>query len=291
MIPISFLGNERPIFFPSCFQRALRLWYNQKKRKGDESPMILNDIIRTLEEKHGCTVGAAIRDAESGEIFASHREELVFKSASLIKTPIMLCALEEVEKGALTLDTQIAVQPAQCVGDEAPVIRNGTDVPVSVLLEYMITDSNNSATNVLIDLLGMDRVNAFSQRSGLADTLLRRHMLDYEAARQGNENRTSAADMLRLYTLLHRGEVFTPFQCETALPILLRQHDKELLMFANPAQKSAHKTGGLSDIAHDAGILYGENRTLIFAVLVTAPSDAQCIALLQELSPQVMALL
>ena len=62
-------------------------------------------------------------------------------------------------------------------------------------------------------------------------------------------------------------------------------------MFANPAQKAAHKTGGLSDIAHDAGILYGENRTLIFAVLVTAPSDAQCIALLQELSPQVMALL
>lgn len=52
--------------------------------------MILNDIIRTLEEKHGCTVGAAIRDAESGEVFASHREELVFKSASLIKTPIML---------------------------------------------------------------------------------------------------------------------------------------------------------------------------------------------------------
>jgi beta-lactamase class A len=203
----------------------------------------------------------------------------------------MLCALEEVEAGRLSLDGKIPALPCHCVGDEAPVIKDGTDVPLSVLLEYMITDSNNSATNVLIDLMGMDRINACSQRIGLGDTLLRRHMLDFEAARQGRENRTSAADMLRLYSMLHQGEVLTPFQCETALPILLRQHDKELLLFANPAQKAAHKTGGLSDIAHDAGILYGANRTLIFAALVTAPSDAQCIALLQELSPHVLALL
>ena len=253
--------------------------------------MVLHDLIRQLEEKHGCTVGCAIQDVQTGEVFASYRGDLVFKSASLIKTPIMLCALEEVEKGELSLDTRIAVQPCHCVGDEQPVIANGTDVPLSILLEYMITDSNNSATNVLIDMLGMDKVTAFSQKIGLKDTLLRRHMLDYESARQGRENRTSAQDMLRLYTLLERGEVLTPFMCETALPILLRQHDKELLMFANPSQKAAHKTGGLSDIAHDAGILYGENRTLIFAVLVTAPDERQCVALLQELSPQVMELL
>ena len=253
--------------------------------------MLLNDIIRQLEEKHGCTVGCFIQDAQSGEVLARHQEGKVFKSASLIKTPIMLCALEEVENGNLSLEGKIPVQPCHCVGDEAPVIQNGGDVPLAVLLEYMITDSNNSATNVLIDLLGMDKINAFSQRIGLRDTLLRRHMLDFESARQGRENLTSASDMLYLYTLLFKQEVLTPFMCETALPILLRQHDKELLMFANPAQKAAHKTGGLSDIAHDAGILYGEKRTLVFAALVTAPCDAQCIALLQELSPHVMALL
>ena len=252
--------------------------------------MLLNEIICQLEETHGCTAGCAMMDLQTGESVASYREEMVFKSASLIKTPIMFCALEDVEKGLMTLDTKIHVQAHQCVGDEAPVIQNGYDVPLSVLLEYMITDSNNSATNVLIDLLGMDKVNAFSQKIGLQDTVLRRHMLDYEAARQGRENRTNARDMLRLYTLLYKGEVLTPFMCETALPILLRQHDKELLMFANPEQKAAHKTGGLSDIAHDAGILYGEKRTLAFAALVTAPNDAQCIALLQALSPHVMGL-
>jgi len=253
--------------------------------------MLLDDVIRRLEEKHGCTTGCAIWDAQSDETLSSYREDMVFKSASLIKTPIMLCALEDVEKGLLSLDTKISVQPGQCVGDEAPVIKDGTDVPLSVLLEYMITDSNNSATNVLIDLLGMDKVNAFSRRIGLENTVLRRHMLDYEAARQGRENRTSAKDMRRLYTMLERRETLTPFMCETALPILLRQHDKELLMFADPAQKAAHKTGGLSDIAHDAGILYGNKRTLIFAVLSTAPDERQCVAMHQELSGYVMGMI
>ncbi|MBP3656201.1 MAG: serine hydrolase [Clostridia bacterium] len=253
--------------------------------------MPLNELIRRLEDKHGCSVGCAIQDAGSSEMLAAYQTQRVFKSASLIKTPIMLCALEDAEQGAFSLDTRIHVQPAHCVGDEAPVIRDGTDVPLSVLLEYMITDSNNSATNVLIDLLGMDRINAYSRRIGLQDTLLRRHMLDFESARQGRENLTSADDMLRLYGMLHTGEGLTPFICGTALPILLRQHDKELIMNSNPAQKAAHKTGGLSDIAHDAGILYGERRTLLFAALATAPDMEQCIAFLQELSPHVMALL
>ena len=252
--------------------------------------MILHDILRELEDRHGCTAGCAIRDAHSGQTLALYREDMVFKSASLIKTPIMLCALEEVEAGRLSLDQKIPVKPCHCVGDEAPVIENGSDVPLSVLLEYMITRSNNSATNVLIDLLGMEKVNGFSRRIGLKDTVLRRHMLDYEAARQGRENHTSAADMLYLYTLLHERRTLTPFMCDTALPILLRQQDKELLMFADPARRAAHKTGGLSDIAHDAGILYGEKRTLVFAVLATAPDERQCVALHQALSAHVMAL-
>ena len=253
--------------------------------------MLLNDIIRDLERKHGCRVGCAIVDAKTGEAFADYNKDMVFKSASLIKTPIMLCVLEDMEKGLLSLDTLIPVSAKCCVGDEAPVIKDGTDVPLSTLLEYMITDSNNTATNALIGLMGMDKINAFSKRIGLSDTLLRRCMIDWEAARAGRENLTSAKDMLNLYTMLDKGETLTPFMCETALPILLRQHDKELIMFHNPRQKAAHKTGGLFDIAHDAGILYGEKRNLVFAALCTAPSDATCIAFLQELSPRVLELL
>lgn len=252
---------------------------------------MLQNIVTDLEKQFQVTCGCALYDADTNECIVKHKEDLVFKSASLIKTPIMLCVLEDVEAGKLSLDTKIHVEDTQCVGDEAPVVKAGYDVPLSVLLEYMITESNNSATNCLIDFLGMDKVNAFSAKIGLTDTLLRRHMLDYESARQGRENRTSAKDMKALYEMLYKTRILTPFMCETALPILLRQKDKELLMDSNPAQKAAHKTGGLSDIAHDAGILYGENRNLIFAVLVTAPDMNDCIKFLQALSPHVLKLL
>lgn len=252
---------------------------------------MLSNIVIDLEKKWNVTCGCAIYDADTDECIVSYKEDLVFKSASLIKTPIMMCALEDVESGKLSLDTIIHVEDKQCVGDEAPVIKDGYDVPLSVLLEYMITESNNSATNCLIDYFTMDRVNAYSKKTGLENTLLRRHMLDYESARQGRENLTNATDMKALYEMLYTQTTFTPFQCETAVPILLRQKDKELLMDANPAQKAAHKTGGLSDIAHDAGILYGDNRNLIFAVLVTSPVMDDCIKFLQELSPHVMAIL
>lgn len=252
---------------------------------------MLFDTVIELEKKFAVNCSCAIYDADTDECIVSYKEDLVFKSASLIKTPIMMAALEDVEAGKVTLDTIIHVEKKQCVGDEAPVVRDGYDVPLSVLLEYMITESNNSATNCLIDYFTMDRVNAFSKKIGLDSTILRRHMLDYEAARQGNENNTNAKDMKALYEMLYTHTTFTPFMCETAIPILLRQKDKELLMDSNPAQKAAHKTGGLSDIAHDAGILYGENRNLIFAVLVTAPDMNDCIKFLQALSPHVMNLL
>ncbi|MBQ5769983.1 MAG: serine hydrolase, partial [Clostridia bacterium] len=213
---------------------------------------MLSNIVIDLEKKWNVTCGCAIYDADTDECIVSYKEDLVFKSASLIKTPIMMCALEDVESGKLTLDTIIHVEDKQCVGDEAPVIKDGYDVPLSVLLEYMITESNNSATNCLIDYFTMDKVNAYSAKTGLENTLLRRHMLDYESARQGRENLTNAKDMKSLYEMLYTQTTFTPFQCETAIPILLRQKDKELLMDSNPAQKAAHKTGGLSDIAHDA---------------------------------------
>lgn len=252
---------------------------------------MLSNIVIDLEKKWNVTCGCALYDADTDECVVSYKEELVFKSASLIKTPIMMYALDEVEKGHLSLDTPIHACDQQLVGDEAPVIKGGKDVPLSTLLEYMITESNNSATNILIDYFTMDKVNAFSASCGLENTILRRHMLDYEAARNGNENHTNASDMKKLYSMLYKTCGYTPFQCETAIPILLRQKDKELLMDSNPAQKAAHKTGGLSDIAHDAGILYGENRNLIFAVLVTSPVMDDCIKFLQELSPHVMAIL
>lgn len=253
--------------------------------------MSLYDLISAYEAQPGCMAACVILDADTGETLVSHRPDTVFKSASLIKTPMMLNALEQVEKGKLTLDTLIPVPPCHYTLDEGALLKEGSELPLHRLLYYMITHSNNTATNVLIDYFGMDDVNALSKRIGMPDTLLRRRMLDYEAGRQGRENLTCARDMARMYHLIYQHKELSPFVCDTSIPILLQQHDKELIMASMPEQKAAHKTGGLSDISHDAGILYGEHRTLIFAVLATAPEENTCLRFQSDMSPFVKAML
>ena len=253
--------------------------------------MSLTDTIRALEEKYGVTAACTLLDAKTGAVICNYQEDKVYKSASLIKTPIMLHVLEEVEKGRLTLDTEIPLEKHNHTLDEAPLLNDKGTVTIRTLLEYMITYSNNTATNVLIEYFGMDAVNAVIKRLSLPDTILRRRMLDYEAGRQGRENMTSARDMARLYSLIYNQEGLSPFVCETGIDILLRQHDKDYIMAAMPEQKAAHKTGALADISHDAGILYGGNNTVIFAVLSTGENFDICGQFLAEMSSHVKNLL
>ncbi|MBQ2433749.1 MAG: serine hydrolase, partial [Clostridia bacterium] len=76
---------------------------------------MLSNIVIDLEKKWNVACGCAIYDADTDECIVSYKEDLVFKSASLIKTPIMMCVLEDVEAGKLTLDTIIHVEDKQCV--------------------------------------------------------------------------------------------------------------------------------------------------------------------------------
>ena len=70
----------------------------------------------------------------------------------------------------------------------------------------MVVLSDNTATNVLIDLLGMDRITARMQGLGLAETKLRRHMIDLAAARRGDENVSTPAELARLLEILDQGQ-------------------------------------------------------------------------------------
>lgn len=229
--------------------------------------------LLALESSCQCLAGCAIADLDTGTPLAVFNENVQLKSASLIKTPIMLAILREVEAGHLSMTDRISISEANFTGDSKTLTENDHDAPLSLLLEIMITDSDNTATNALIDLIGMDSVNALCRELDLPNTQLRRHMLDFEAAARGEENTTSAADMLRLYTLIYKQQLLSPAVCEMAMPILLRQHGKNLMLSAMPQQKAAHKLGGLPGISHDTGILFGENHTIGFAVLTWSDDE------------------
>ena len=253
--------------------------------------MTLQSAFLHMQEKTGCNAFFAIQDFTSGKVLAIHEENTPVPSASLIKLPLLLCALEAVQKGELSFDQRIPICEQQHTGDTRTIARSASCAPLSFLLETMIADSDNTAANVLIDFLGMERVNALCKTCGMSGTCLRRHMLDFGAAVRGEENDTTARDILRFFSLLQEDAFLTPALCETARRILLAQRDKAYLMYAMPKQRAAHKTGELPGIRHDAGILYGGRRTVGFSVLTQSDNENSGTAFLRQAGVLLRALL
>jgi len=253
--------------------------------------LTLQSAFLHMQEKTGCNAFFAIQDFTSGKVLAIHEENTPVPSASLIKLPLLLCALEAVQKGELSFDQRIPICEQQHTGDSRTIARSASCAPLSFLLETMIADSDNTAANVLIDFLGMERVNALCKMCGMSGTCLRRHMLDFGAAVRGEENDTTARDILRFFSLLQEDAFLTPALCGTARRILLAQRDKAYLMYAMPKQRAAHKTGELPGIRHDAGILYGGKRTVGFSVLTQSDNENSGTAFLRQAGVLLRALL
>lgn len=187
-------------------------------------------------------------------VFAYRAREQVI-SASVIKVPILLAALEQVQRGALALDTLIAVPQQEILSDTHVFVFGSRAYTLRELLTWMIVNSDNTATNVLIENLGMDCINAYIARMGLAQTHLARKMLDWPAVAAGKNNYTSAQDMAVLFDALYAHTILSPMLCDTALDILKQQRSFELLLrYIWQPVPVAHKTGGLDHLCHDVGV-------------------------------------
>ena len=130
-------------------------------------------------------------------------------SASTIKVFILLAALDEVRRGRLALDTPVAVTAEDILPDTGVFVDGPGMHPLEELLVWMIVLSDNTATNVLIGLLGAECINAAACSVGTKNTVLERKMLDWDAVSAGRNNYTSAEDLLRVFRALYDETVLT----------------------------------------------------------------------------------
>ncbi len=196
------------------------------------------------------------------------------KAASLIKIPILLATFKQVEHGRLKLSDRFTINVESRVGGAGVIAQldSETDFTLWDLLTLMITVSDNTATNKVIDILGMDAVNEFCAKYGLSRTKLERKMMDFKAAAVGFENRTSARDMVACLKLLlnSRSDIFTEESRQQMLVILQGQQllDKLPFYMNLDSVKVANKTGELPGVEHDCGIVTLGEKKLMVAVLV-----------------------
>jgi beta-lactamase class A len=245
----------------------------QQDRKADDLRARLGDRLNAIAGSLDGVMGYAIAGIESPERFERHAGEL-FPTASTIKLAILYELFRQADEGRFRLDAQKTLDRRAAVGGSG--ILNDLTTPTLSIRDYatlMIVLSDNTATNVLIDLVGMERVTARMQSLGLRHTRLRRKMIDLDAALRGDENVSTPADLAMLLQLLHRGEGLSSTSRDALLAIL-RTSKSSPMRSAIPSRVGlANKPGNLEGVEVDAGIVYLEGRPYVQAIMTTYLKD------------------
>lgn len=196
-------------------------------------------------------VGYAVIDGE-GELLFARLEAKAFPQASAIKIPLLMEVLAQRDEGQLDWHQQYPITKAVQVGGSgilAEFSDGGSTLCVEDLCTLMITLSDNTATNLLIDLVGMDAVNRRLDGLGCPQTRLRRVMMDFEAAQRGEENVSTPAEAARIMRVLARGEFYSPAVSAEVLGFLQKPKGTAIRK-AIPAEiPLASKPGGIPGVA------------------------------------------
>lgn len=225
--------------------------------------------IKALIDGIEGTAGLYIQSMD-GRIRLTLNPDLTFPAASLIKLPIFHEYSNRVRSGGLDPARKITLSKNSIVGGHGILKTeplNSTHA-LNEIAELMITLSDNTAANILIDILGMDRINDAAQTLGMKNAVLQRKMMDFDSLAEGKDNRTTPRDIsLFLGELLHT-RVISPEMGQEMRGALKRQAVRNKLpALLPPSTVIAHKTGALDGAEHDAGIVFSASGRCIIVVL------------------------
>lgn len=230
---------------------------------------------------NGARVSLAVQSLTDSSRFFTYRADERVPSASVIKLPILLEAMERVKAGTLDLGEIHILTDSEKVGGSGVLATypHRSRISYNDLLRLMLVYSDNTATNIFINELGMDAINARMRAIGLSKSRLGRVMMDTTAARQGRENYVTAGEMNVLLAKIYRRQVATPALCGQMLD-LLKQCDDTLTIprLLPKGTVVGHKTGTLAYVRGDAGIVYAREPFVLTVFLEGVPTpDAERI--------------
>lgn len=228
----------------------------------------INEIDRTLDG----VAGVAILDLASGHTFLLHADD-VFAQASSIKITVLAELYRQAQRagpGDAKLSDLYSVQSSDLVagsdimGGLTPGVTRITNRDLATM---MVAVSDNSATNVLIDRVGMKNVNDLMASLGLTHTLLRRKMMDVQAASEGRENVSTPREMMTLLEDIYDGKVLNRQMREDFFKMLSTHKESFLPRLLPDNVRIANKPGELEAVRNDSGIVFVPNRPYVICVM------------------------
>jgi beta-lactamase class A len=231
---------------------------------------VRDDLDRIERESGATAVAVSVYDLSSGASLR-YRADRWFHAASTIKVAILLGVYAAIQEGRFPAHARLHIRNrfSSAVDGEAfrvsPDRDGNSEVHAAIgkmlrireLAFHMITTSSNLATNLLLELVGVATVQRALERFGLEGIDLRRCVEDERAFAAGISNRVTADGLVSLLRLIAEERAFAPHVSREMLDILHGQEFKNGIPARLPrSARVAHKTGDISTVAHDAGIVY-----------------------------------
>lgn len=247
----------------------------------------LNDDIAALVAPFENKIGVAV----DGDGFRfCHGETVPMLSASLIKLPILLYTFSKAAKEPGLLEKRIWMDRKDVVsGSGVLQVLEKAAWTIRDLLALMIAVSDNTATNLLIEVFGVEAIQNWVRGQGLSETVLSRKMMDEQAKAGGRENVISAGDACRCMQRIFGGGIRAE-DAANAQSWLERQQFRDKLPGLVDEEKVAvfNKTGEMEGIEHDAGYFSYRTRGMFVAVLTRGIEPrTKAVAVIQQIGKKI----
>ena len=248
----------------------------------DLSSTLNEQLERLSAQSKAQAIAVAVHDLESGLRFSLQGDRW-FHAASTIKVAVLLALFRAADEGRVRLNDSLHVRNRFISAADASSFHLDRDsdampelyeaigrtVKISALAEGMIAVSSNLATNLLLDLVGVEYARKVLRDAQVEGVELRRGVEDHAAHKQGINNEATANGLLTLLSAV-RGDFLSGESKEQAIRILLEQRFNSMIPAGLPAHAAvAHKTGEISTACHDMGIVYLPEREPYIAVILT----------------------
>ena len=232
------------------------------------------DLFVGVEEK----IYSTLNDGTEYSVFLAYpkqsSESFVYnskpmRSASMIKVFILATMMEKIQNGEASLDEPIILKSSDKVGGAGILAGypSGSELSLGEVARLMITESDNTATNILIDRFGMSEINNYISRNGYGDTVLRRKMMDMDAIYAGRENFSSVTDLGNIFVKIYNHNCVNENLDEIMIEYLKGQTDTDCFPSALPGKVIAHKTGALVGLYDDGGIIYNGDYDAVLVIM------------------------
>ena len=255
----------------------------------DVSSTLAKELDRLAAERKAKAIAVAVHDLETDFRF-SLRGDRWFHAASTIKVAVLLAVFRAADEGRLRLNDSLHVRNRFFSATGGTVFRVAADrdatpelyqsvgrtAKISVLAHAMISGSSNLATNLLLDFLGVECARTALRDARVEGMELRRGVEDHAAHEQGINNQATADGLLSLLSAI-RSDYLSNESKQQVIRILLEQRFNSMIPAGLPSHAMvAHKTGEISTVSHDIGIVYlPEREPYITAILTEFDPDQE----------------